>query len=130
DEMQAALLRVKLPVLHEWIERKRSIAVRYHKGLQLSGLIQPVGSEENQAYHIFPVRHPERDRLRQHLQENGIGTEIHYPVPPHRQKAMAGILEGDYPITQEIHATELSLPISFCHTDDEIDRVIETVNSF
>jgi dTDP-4-amino-4,6-dideoxygalactose transaminase len=61
---------------------------------------------------------------------NGIKTEIHYPIPPHRQKAMRGIIEGDYPISEEIHATTLSLPISYFHTSDDVLKVIEALNSF
>jgi dTDP-4-amino-4,6-dideoxygalactose transaminase len=61
----------------------------------------------------------------------GVGTEIHYPVPPHRQNAMCGVLSGDwYPISEEIHATTLSLPISFMHSEDDINNVIRIMNKF
>lgn len=76
------------------------------------------------------MRTPSRDALRQHLLERGVKTEIHYPIPPHRQVAMQGILSGDYPITDELHATELSLPISLGHTLQDIAAVCERVRSF
>ena len=81
-------------------------------------------------YHIFNIRHPQRDKLRAHLLENGIGTEVHYPVPPHRQEALSHLISGEYPISEEIHRTTLSLPISYAHTKDEIDYVINVLNAF
>jgi dTDP-4-amino-4,6-dideoxygalactose transaminase len=74
-------------------------------------------------FHIFAVRHPRRDELRKYLLNHGIKTEVHYPIPPHKQEAMKGILAGEYPISEEIHATELSLPISAGHTVAEIEQV-------
>ena len=81
-------------------------------------------------YHIFNVRHPKRDSLKEFLLKNDIKTDIHYPIPPHKQKAMEGIIEGDYPISEEIHNTTLSLPISFFHKDEDIYKVIEVMNKF
>jgi len=82
-------------------------------------------------YHIFNVRHLERDRLKEYLLKNGINTAIHYPVPPHHQKALIDIL-GDYkcPISEEIHETTLSLPISFSHSEEDILQVIAVMNRF
>jgi dTDP-4-amino-4,6-dideoxygalactose transaminase len=74
-------------------------------------------------FHIFAIRCPQRDALRQYLLENGIKTEIHYPIPPHHQRAMEGVLSGSYPIADILHATELSLPISMGHTVAEIETV-------
>ncbi|MGE8424087.1 MAG: DegT/DnrJ/EryC1/StrS family aminotransferase, partial [Sphingobacterium siyangense] len=86
---------------------------------------------QEDVYHIFAIRHPERDRLRAHLLANEIGTEIHYPIPPHQQKAMKGILsDGGYPISEEIHRTIISLPISYGHTEEDINRVVEVMNKF
>ena len=81
-------------------------------------------------YHIFNIRHPKRDVLREYLLKNGIKTEIHYPIPPHKQRAMQGILKGEYPISEEIHHTTLSLPISYGHSEDDICQVIEIMNKF
>ena len=76
------------------------------------------------------IRHPKRDELKEYLLKNNIKTEIHYPIAPHKQKAMNGILEGNYPISEEIHATTLSLPISYFHTQEDIYQVIEAINGF
>jgi dTDP-4-amino-4,6-dideoxygalactose transaminase len=83
-------------------------------------------------YHIFNIRHKKRDDLQQYLTDKGIGTVIHYPVPPHRQKALNSVtgLKRAYPIADEIHNTTLSIPCSFSHTEDEIVKVIETLNNF
>ena len=81
-------------------------------------------------YHIFNIRHTKRNLLKEFLFNNGILTEIHYPIPPFKQKAMLGILEGDFPIADEIHNTTLSLPIGFFHSEDDVYKVIETLNSF
>ena len=82
-------------------------------------------------YHIFSIRHPERDMLKDFLLKNKIQTSIHYPIPPHKQKAMKGILGySNYPISEKIHKTILSLPISYFHTKDDIYKVIEIMNKF
>ncbi len=81
-------------------------------------------------YRIFNIRHPHRDHLRMFLLDHGIKTEIHYPIAPHNQKAMWCIIDGGYPISEEIHATTLSLPISYFHKSNDIMKVIETLNSF
>jgi dTDP-4-amino-4,6-dideoxygalactose transaminase len=82
-------------------------------------------------YHIFNIRHPQRDKVRKYLLKNEIGTDIHYPIPPHKQRALQTILSGqDCAISEEIHATTLSLPISLSHTVDDISRVIEALNRF
>ena len=72
----------------------------------------------------------QRDALREYLLIHHIKTEIHYPIPPHKQKAMQSIISEDYPISQEIHDTILSLPISYCHTEDDIHKVVEVMNKF
>lgn len=130
DELQAALLRVKLHYLDDMIDHKRKLASRYFR--ELPNWIQKpiVHEDEFDTFHIFGIRHPQRDRLRADLLAKGIQTEIHYPIPPHLQKAMEGTLMGDYPIAEELHRTELSLPISIGHTDDDIRRICEIMNSF
>jgi len=83
------------------------------------------------AFHIFNVRHPRRDMLREFLKKEGVGTEIHYPVPPHRQEALRDMFpDGRFPISEEIHGTTLSLPISFGHSVEQISRVVEIMNGF
>jgi dTDP-4-amino-4,6-dideoxygalactose transaminase len=130
DELQAAVLRVKLQHLDAATEHKRRLAVTYMDRLPDWVGKPRIRNDEFDVYHIFGVRVAERDALRQHLLDNGIKTEIHYPIPPHRQEAMRGILSGDYPIADELHARELSLPISTGHTEAEVQRVCEVIDSF
>jgi dTDP-4-amino-4,6-dideoxygalactose transaminase len=130
DELQAAFLSIKLKWLDKINAHKRKLAALYQKELK-SDFIKPVEEEDcHDVFHIYQVRHPKRDQLREYLLKNGIKTEVHYPVPPHRQKAMQGILKGNFPISDEIHNTVLSLPVSFIHSENDVYRVIETMNKF
>lgn len=130
DEIQAALLRVKLKFLTDVIEHKRALADLYFSGLP-NWLIKPVRrSDEYDSFHIYAVRHAARDELRRHMLDQGVATEVHYPIPPHRQEAMRGILAGSYPIADTLHQTEISLPISAGHTKSDIMRVIEVISKF
>jgi dTDP-4-amino-4,6-dideoxygalactose transaminase len=131
DEIQAAFLSKKLQRLDEINAHKRMLAELYFDGLKNDFILPHRIDDFFDVYHIFNIRHPERDRVREYLLKNEIKTEIHYPIAPHKQKAMQGILDGrDYPISSEIHATTLSLPISFCHTKNDMERVIEVLNRF
>ncbi len=130
DEMLASFLSVKLKRLDEINNHKRKLASVYLENLK-PDFIKPVVYEDYfDVYHIFNVRHPKRDELKQFLLKNDIKTEIHYPVAPHRQIALKGIFDGEYPISEEIHSSTLSLPISFFHTEDDIFKVVETMNRF
>lgn len=130
DELQAALLRVKLRHLDAMTAHKRALAEIYFQGLP-EWVAKPVRRpDEYDVFHIFGIRHPQRDALRQHLLDNGIKTEIHYPIPPHQQEAMQGILAGSYPRADELHATELSLPISIGHDAADVQRVINAISTF
>lgn len=131
DEMQAAFLNIKLKALDKITEHKRKLAALYQEGLK-SDFIKPVVEDGRfDVQHIYPVRHPKRDQLKEYLLKNGIGTEVHYPVAPNRQVAMKGILDKeDTPVAEEIHRTILSLPVSFGHTEQDIRKVIETMNKF
>ena len=80
-------------------------------------------------FHIFPVRHERRDELRSYLLKNGVKTEIHYPIPPHKQKAMEKILCGSWPISEIHHKTELSLPISYGNTPEEIQKICQILKN-
>lgn len=115
DELQAAFLRVKLRKLDEWNERRRAVAARYLNELSgVLGLKLPCVPEwAEPAWHLFAVRHRQRDKLQAALSAAGIGTLIHYPIPPHLSGAYAnaGWKPGDFPIAEEIARTELSLPI-------------------
>jgi dTDP-4-amino-4,6-dideoxygalactose transaminase len=130
DEVQAALLSVKLKYLDGINEHKRTLAALYHEHLK-SDFIKPfVENDCYDVYHIYNIRHEKRDALKEYLLQNGVKTEIHYPVPPHHQKAMKGIITGEYPVSELIHQTTLSLPCSVCHTTDDIMQVIEIMNKF
>lgn len=130
DELQAGLLNIKLKHLTEINEHKRSLAKLYDAGLS-DRFIKPTHEPATyDTYHQYVIRHPKRDALKTYLLENDIKTEIHYPVPPHKQVAMRGVLTGNYPISEEIHATILSLPIAYYHTETDIKHVIEVMNRF
>lgn len=131
DEIQAAFLSIKLQALDQINNHKRKLADVYLNTLNEDFVLPVVQPDYFDVYHIFNVRHPKRDELRQHLLDNGIKTEIHYPVAPVDQEAMKGILDGqETPIAQLIHATTLSLPISFYHTEADVIRVVEAMNNF
>ena len=131
DEVQAGFLSVKLKRLDEVNAHKRALARLYLDGLS-DQFIKPVqipGCED--VFHIFPIRHPRRDELKAYLLENGIKTDIHYPIPPHQQTALLPSFGSQrFPLTEEIHQTILSLPISFFHTPDDIAEVIRVMNAF
>lgn len=130
DEVQASFLRIKLRKLDEINSHKRMLADLYLKNIS-DDFIKPIVNEDYfDVYHIFNIRHKERDALRGHLLNNAIKTDVHYPVAPHKQKAMTGILTGIYPIAEEIHDNTLSLPISYFHSADDISKVCESINGF
>ena len=89
-----------------------------------------VNDDQLDAYHIFNIRHTERDRIREYLLGEGIKTEIHYPVPPHQQEALSFLSDKSFPIADEIHGTTLSLPISSFHLEADIQKVIYSLNKF
>lgn len=146
DEIQAAVLRAKLPHLDSDNQKRKEIALRYingiiNKEIILPGLhaearsTSPVNhfmAPEFQAnvFHIFPILTERRDELMTYLTENGVQTLIHYPIPPHHQKAYAEWSKESYPISEMIHQRELSLPISPVMTDEEADTVIALLNRF
>jgi len=130
DELQAAFLSVKLRYIENIILHKRNLAKFYNDNLK-SDFIKPVIDDDYyDVYHIYCIRHHARDSLREYLSKNQIKTEIHYPIPPNRQKAMEGIIKGYFPVSEEIHATTLSLPISFFHKNDDIEKIVEILNKF
>lgn len=129
DEIQAALLRVKLRYLNDVTQHKRTLADIYFENLPGWLELPRRLDDEYDVFHIFGVRHQRRDELRAWLLTQGVKTEVHYPIPPHHQKAMQGILPGSWPIAEEQHNTELSLPISVGHSTGEIYKVCETLNS-
>ncbi len=89
-----------------------------------------VNANKNHVWHLFVVRYKERDRLQQYLNKNGVQTLIHYPIPPHKQRAYAEWNELEYPITEQIHTEVLSLPISPIISEREVQQVVEAIHSF
>ncbi len=131
DELQAALLRVKLQRLDADNARRRALAKRYCEGIRHAAIALPAVAPGNEpVWHVFVVRAPNRAQLQQHLQQHGIGTLIHYPIPPHQQHAYAAWNNRSYPLTERIHAEVLSLPISPVMTDDDADAVIDACNAW
>ncbi len=134
DELQAALLRVKLEQLDKWNEDRRRIAKMYLNGINNPQIKLPLAStdEYEHVYHVFVVRCDRRDELENYLKDNGICTVKHYPTPIHLQPAYSelGIGKGELPIAEEISDTVLSLPLYYGMSDDEVKYVIEVMNSF
>ena len=131
DELQAAVLAAKLPHLDEANRHRATIAEQYYQGIAnpLIRLPKHVDSKQN-VYHIFPIFCKERDCLQQYLKDRGIETLIHYPIAPHKQKCYAEYAHLTLPITEEIHRTELSLPMSPTMNAEEAQAVISAINDF
>lgn len=132
DEVQAAWLRVKLPYLDSDNQRRRAIAEQYKKGIVNPDIRLPnePSSLAQGVWHVYTVFCPHRDQLQRYLTDCGIQTVIHYPIPPHRQPAYTEWHSLSLPITEKIHDTVLSLPISPVMTDDEVAEVIRVMNDF
>jgi dTDP-4-amino-4,6-dideoxygalactose transaminase len=134
DEMQAAILSVRLKKLDEWNARRKKIAQHYLEALNQqakAGLILPhVPDFADPVWHLFVVRHPERDRLEKHLNENGIGTVIHYPIPPHQQPAYVEMAGLKFPLSEQIHREVLSLPIGPHLLNEQASKVTEVIRDF
>ena len=134
DEIQAAFLSIKLKYIDEWSRERNSIAVKYKERLsEIKELTLPVTATGcTHVYHIFLVRCEQRDALVRHMSAQNVDTLIHYPVPPHLQKAYgdAGYKRGDFPIAEMIADTCLSLPLYVGMSNDTIDRVCDSIREF
>ena len=139
DEIQAAVLDVKLRYLDHDNARRRQIADTYYRQLDNPDIIslpgrdawsQAQGNDLTTNYHIFPLLCRHRDAMQAWLRSQGVGTMIHYPIPPHRQDCYREWRDLQLPITEAIHAEELSIPCNQTMTDDEVTRVVEAINSF
>lgn len=131
DEFQAAILAAKLPFLNAENERRRSLARLYLTGIANPDVLLPPADQIGQdVWHLFVVRHPRRDALRAYLRERGIATDVHYPIPPHRQQAYASENHRSLPISEQVHREVVSLPLNPILTDNEARYVIETINAF
>ena len=132
DEIQASFLRIKLQHIEEITEKKRKLAQMYLNGLNKNKFILPKVDEDYfDVYHIFEIRTEKRDKLKQYLLDNGIKTEIHYPVAPKNQEGYKGILDmQETPLAEEIASTILSLPISFGTREEDVKYIIDIMNKF
>lgn len=131
DEIQAAVLDVKLRHLDNDNERRKQVAEMYVKGITNPAVITPVVPDRDaHVFHIFPIRTKKRDELQKYLTDNGVQTNIHYPIPPHKQECYKDWNSWSFPITEQIHAEELSLPISPVITDEEVNEVIRLINAW
>lgn len=131
DEVQAAFLNVKLPHLDAENNVRKSIAKRYLAEIKNDKLVLPFWNlTDNHMFHLFVVRTENRDDLQRFLLEKGIQTMIHYPIPPHQQKAFSNRNHLSFPITEKIHKEVLSLPISTVMTKDEVDFVVSILNTY
>lgn len=131
DEIQAAVLNVKLKHLDEDIQLRKKAANRYLDEINNEKIILPRVSDWNaHVFHIFPIRCKNRDKLQSYLSSNGIQTLIHYPIPPHKQEAYIEWNALSFPITEQIHREELSLPMSPVMTNEDVRYIAETINNF
>ncbi len=138
DELQAAFLRIKLPYLDSDNQVRRKIASYYSYHLDPDKFIlpklidnsQPIIDNETHSWHLYVIRHPERDRLQKYLYSKGIESIIHYPIPPHKQKAYQEFSHLSLPVTEKISKEVLSLPISQVQTVEDTERIVRILNEF
>ena len=131
DEIQAAILDVKLPHLDNDNARRREIAKYYRENIKNPKITLPQTYDEKaHVWHVFVVRCNDRNALQKHLENNGIQTNIHYPTAPHKQECYKEYASSILPITEKIHKEVISLPISPVMTDEEVKKVVEVVNAF
>ena len=132
DELQAAILRVKLKYLDQWTIRRREIADLYSHSINNKKIKKVKSSKQDNVWHIYPVFCEERDKLKSYLKNNGIMTQTHYPIPVHLQQAYRdlGYREGDFPVAEHLADTELSLPIWYGMTEEQIEKVVLALNQF
>ncbi len=131
DEIQAAFLQIKLKKLNKIIVHKKKLAAIYNGFLKECFIKPAIHPDYSDVYHIYAIRHARRDLLKKYLYENGIKTEIHYPLAPYQQNALKIFFSGQkFPVSDEIHSCILSLPISYFHSEEEILKVCEVMNKF
>ena len=131
DEIQAAVLSIKLRYLNEDNARRQEVAKYYIEHIKNTAIVLPkVENWSSNVFHIFPIRSKKRFELQKYLADNDVQTIIHYPIPPHKQECYKEWNQLSFPITEQIHNEELSLPISSVITIDELKRVVDLINKF
>jgi dTDP-4-amino-4,6-dideoxygalactose transaminase len=131
DEIQAAILRVKLHHLETDLELRKQTAAFYIDHIQHPGIVLPqVNDRDANVFHIFPIRTKYREKLQKYLAENGIQTMIHYPVPLHKQACYEEYNQLSLPVTEQIHREELSLPMSPVLTQSEKEKIVKVINQW
>ena len=130
DEIQAAILDVKLRYLDVENQKRKQIAAIYINKVNNPLIRIPQCDDRDCVWHIFPVLCEQRDRLQQYLKDNGVETQIHYPVPPHKQRCYSEWNHLSFPITERIHREELSIPCNQAMKNEEVDEIINLLNSF
>lgn len=130
DEIQAAVLDVKLKYLDEDNARRKEIAHYFEQHIKNDRITIPTTLNRDNVYHIFPILCTERDRLQEYLKENGVQTMIHYPIPPHKQKAYKEWNTLSFPITERIHREELSIPCNQTMLLDDAELIVTLLNNF
>lgn len=131
DDIQAAILDVKLRHLDEDVAKRKQVAKFYIDNITNPKIITPIVKDwDEHVFHLFPIRCEQRNDLQKYLSENEIQTVIHYPIPPHKQECYKEWNDLSFPITEKIHNEELSLPMSPCLTEEQIREVVRVVNEF
>jgi len=131
DELQAAILSAKLTRLDAENDRRRALAQLYLSGITNPDVSLPTADQPDQdVWHLFVIRHPRRDSLRAYLQDRGIGTDVHYPIPPHHQRAYAQFAHLSLPISEQLHREVVSLPLNPTLTDEDVRFITEAVNGY
>ena len=130
DEIQAAILDIKLKYLDKENARRKEIASLYINKVKNPKILIPNSDDRDCVWHIFPVLCAHRDELQKYLSEHGVETQIHYPIPPHKQKCYSEWSKLSFPITEQIHAQELSIPCNQAMIQKEVDTIIDLLNQF
>ena len=131
DEIQAAILDVKLKYLDQDNDKRKKVAKLYYEGIKNPAVILPETKDfASNVFHVFPVLTEKRDELQQYLKSKEIGTVIHYPIPPHKQKCYKDWNNLSFPITERIHNSELSLPMGPAITEEQVRYVIDAINEW
>lgn len=131
DELQAAFLRIKLKELDATNSRRKAIARQYLDHINNSKIILPVWDDsDNHVFHLFVIRTSERTRLQAYLEENGVATAIHYPVPPHKQQALSQYANQSFPNTEAMYEEVLSIPLNPALTDTQVSHICAVLNAY